>query len=180
MRKRYKWNGMLLVALLLALALGGRPAKALETAAAGQGQEAIPSEGVVYTVTYPDGSIVTENEAGKPLGYQDVLRLLQEENWKHMGSYTTDKNGEILLPAAWREGRLRILESKAPEGYLMGEVKEKTVDLKEGSILFVNPRDPGKQPSPPPSMGDDSRLLLWVMLALSAGGGLLLLKRKDG
>ena len=180
MRKRYKWNGMLLVVLFVILALGGRPAKALETAAAGQGQEALPSEGVVYTLTYPDGTIITENEAGEPLGYQDVLRLLQPENWKQMGSFATDKEGEILLPAAWSEGRLRILESKAPEGYLMGEVKEKTVDLKEGSILFVNPRDPGKQPSPPPSMGDDSRLLLWFMLALSAGGGLLLLKRKDG
>ncbi|MBQ7146227.1 MAG: LPXTG cell wall anchor domain-containing protein [Lachnospiraceae bacterium] len=177
MRKIYKWNGMLLLALVLALALGSRPAKALETAAAGQGQEAIPSEGVVYTVTYPDGSIVTENEAGEPLGYQDVLRLLQPENWKHMGSFATDKEGEILLPAAWSEGRLRILESRAPEGYLMGKEKEKTVDLKEGSVLFINPRDPGKLS---PAMGDDSHLLLWVMLALSAGGGLLLLKRKDG
>lgn len=179
MRKRYKRNGLLL-ALFVILALGGRPARASETAASGLGQEALPSEGVVYTLTYPDGTIITENEAGEPLGYQDVLRLLREENWKHMGSFATDKEGEILLPAAWQEGRVRILESKAPEGYLMGEVKEKTVDLKEGSVLFINPRDPGKLPPQPPTMGDDSRLLLWVMLALSAGGGLLLLKRKDG
>ena len=69
-------------------------------------EDNIPKEGVLYTLTYPDGTRITTNEEGAPLKYADVTNALKEENWILLGSgFRSDANGKATLPAAWTEGR---------------------------------------------------------------------------
>lgn len=200
MKKTYTWIWIILLAMALALPFTGRTAHASGTAASGEQQETIPAEGVSYTITYPDGTVITENAAGEPLSYEDVLELLEEKNWKLLGSFTTDEKGEAVFPAEWAQGWVKIIESKAPEGYVFGEEREKTVNLQDGMVVFVNPKDksgesqpnesqsptevPTEAPMDPPTQaptegprggsgpdtGDHSNLTLWILLALGAFG----------
>ena len=107
----------------------------------------IPKQGVTYTLTYPDGTTVTENAEKKPLTYGDVIEALKEENWKLLGSdFTSDENGKVNLPTTWTKGTIRIVEKKVPAGYLQGNETEKTVDLKDGDTKFINPKKiPGEK-----------------------------------
>lgn len=145
-------------------------------------EDNIPKEGVLYTLTYPDGTRITSNEEGAPLEYADVTNALKEENWILLGSgFRSDANGKATLPAAWTEGTIRIVETKVPEGYTRGTESEKVTDLKAGSVKFINPREsitPGKK-GKTPGTGDRVNLLpLSVLLILSALGLSLLIKRR--
>ena len=148
----------------------------------------IPQENATYTLTYPDGTVVTENEDGTPLTYEDVLRLQQTENWKLLGSgFTTDKNGEAELPAEWSEGTVRIVETKVPAGYTKGDETEKIVELADGETTFVNPKEKTPDPATPesktptgktatstpatataPKTGDTQQMLLFLAVCVAA------------
>ena len=114
--------------------------------------ETVPKDADSYTLTYPDGTVVTENENGEPLTYDDVVRLQKEENWKKIGSgFTSDKNGNAKLPSSWKKGTIKIVETKVPAGYKKGKITEKVVELESGSTTFVNPKIPsGSTPSSDP------------------------------
>ena len=101
----------------------------------------IPKEGVKYKLTYPDGTVVTENEDGEPLTYDDVVRLQKEENWRKIGSgLVTDSEGKIVLPESWKKGMIKIVETQVPEGYTWGSVFQQIADLTLGSVTFINPK----------------------------------------
>lgn len=107
----------------------------------------IPKDAESYTLTYPDGTVITENEQGEPLTYDDVARLMNDENWKLMASgLVSDENGEVPLPATWEKGTIKIIETKVPEGYTQGEVSEIIAELEDGIATFVNPKV--KDPDP--------------------------------
>lgn len=124
------------IVLGLILIVGGVAVPTLATE-----NEEIPKEGVTYTLTYPDGTVITENESGQPLTYDDVMEAMEIENWKLLGDgYTSDENGKAVLPADWADGTIRLIETKVPAGYTQGEQSEKTAELKDGSTKFVNPK----------------------------------------
>lgn len=112
----------------------------LNAAAFAQDKE-IPKDGVSYTLTYPDGTAVTEKD-GKPLTYDDVSEALKEENWKLLlTGQVSDANGKVGFPASWKqEGAIKIIETKVPAGYTQGSSKELVTDLKEKSATFLNPK----------------------------------------
>lgn len=108
-------------------------------------EEDIPQVGVSYTLTYPDGTVVKEKD-GNPLTYEDVQEALKEENWKLLGSdYISDENGKVNLPASWQKGTIKIIETVVPEGYTQGSESEKIVELEDGSVTFVNPKEKEKE-----------------------------------
>lgn len=110
-------------------------------------EDDIPESGVRYTLTYPDGTVVTENAEGEPLSYNDVQELLKPANWKKMAEgLASDANGKVELDAAWKEGTIRIVETKVPAGYTQGDDSEKTAELEDGTVKFVNPKE--KDPEP--------------------------------
>ncbi|MBQ6623486.1 MAG: InlB B-repeat-containing protein [Mogibacterium sp.] len=113
-------------------------------------EDDIPESGVRYTLTYPDGTVVTENAEGEPLSYNDVQELLKPAGWKKMASgLVSDADGKVELNAAWKEGTIRIVETKVPAGYTQGDESEKTAELEDDSVEFVNPKE--KEPEPTPS-----------------------------
>lgn len=131
MKKIYKYKNYLLT-ILLSLLVFLVPVYAED--------EEIPPDAETYTLTYPDGSTYTTTD------YQEVQRLLKEENWKKIGSgFTSDKNGNVELPAGWTSGTIKIVETKVPSGYTQGD-KQKIVKLEDKETTFVNPKS--KPPVP--------------------------------
>ena len=61
----------------------------------------------------------------------------------------SDADGKVELKAAWKEGTIRIVETKVPAGYTQGDESEKTAKLQDGTVEFVNPKE--KDPKPEPS-----------------------------
>ena len=150
MKKVRMTNGILVSVLALTLLFAaGITAFAAGTAS---DEKSIPEDAESYTLTYPDGTVVTKNENGEPLTYADVTRLLKEENWKEMAmGLTSDEKGNVILDPQWEKGTIKIVETGVPEGYLKGGETEKVVDLAEGNTTFVNPRKPQPEPDPQPS-----------------------------
>lgn len=115
-------------ALGLALALPS-PALAAET---------------TYTLTYPDGSVVTTTDKA------EAEQL--EGEWKLLYSGETDADGNIVLEGWAESGEIKVVETEVPEGYT-AETTETITDLANGSVTIVNTKvtepDPGK-PSPTP------------------------------
>lgn len=142
--------------LFVTLALTLLVATSITVFADEAGSEAeIPTEGVTYTLTYPDGSVITENESGEPLTYDDVTRLMKEENWKLLASgLVSDENGEAALPATWEKGTIKIIETKVPEGYTQGEVSEVIAELENGTATLINPKIKDPEPSVEPKPSD--------------------------
>lgn len=137
--------------------------------------EDIPSEGVTYTLTYPDGSVVTTDS------YEEVQELLKEENWKKIGEgFTSDKDGNAYLPEEWISGTVKIVESKVPSGYSQGD-KEKIVDLEEGEVTFVNPKStPPNVPYQIPTTGvEEERNIVLGISVLAICSMIYLSFKKD-
>ena len=143
-RKRNRNREYILASVLAVLVALMFTLSQLPTYAAEDDLSNIPESGVKYTLTYPDGTAVTTNEDGDPLTYQDVEEALKEENWLLLLSdLKSDAEGRVELPAEWDiNGTIKIVETKVPEGYTEGDVKEQTVLLEEGTAIFVNPKDP--------------------------------------
>lgn len=139
----------------------------------------IPKDAESYTLTYPDGTVITENEQGEPLTYDDVVRLMNDENWRLMArGLVSDENGEIPLPATWEKGTIKIIETKVPEGYTQGEVSEIIAELEDGIATFVNPKV--KDPTPAAKTGDTSDIVLWTgVLGLAMASAWTLRAHKD-
>lgn len=104
---------------------------------------AVPSvalaAGETYTLTYPDGSVVTTTDKAE-------AERLQDE-WKLLYTGETDSDGNIVL-AGWAEsGQIRIVETEVPEGYT-ADATETMADLKDGSVTIVNRKDEEPEPGP--------------------------------
>ena len=95
--------------------------------------------GETYTLTYPDGSVVTTIDKAE-------AERLQDE-WKLLYTGETDSDGNIVL-AGWAEsGQIRIVETEVPEGYT-ADATETMADLKDGSVTIVNRKDEEPEPGP--------------------------------
>ena len=113
----------------------------LSIVSAEENTQDIPSDAEKYTLTYPDGEVVTVNGTGEALTYDDVLAAIKADNWKLLGSgYTSGKDGKAFLPNGWTNGTIRIVETKVPTGYTAGDEQQKTVKLEDGQTVFVNPK----------------------------------------
>lgn len=127
-------------------------------------EDEIPKTGVTYTLTYPDGTTVTQNEKGSALTYDDVQKLLKTENWRKMATgLVSGADGKVNLDPSWTKGTIRIVETKVPAGYMQGEESEKTAKLEDGSTTFVNPREDDSTTSGGTKTGDGSKLTLYIL-----------------
>ena len=107
---------------------------------------------IMYTLTYPDGSIETT--------YDKSVAEKKTKNWKLLYEGTTDEKGQIILKDWMTEGNIRIVEIEAPEGYEI-ITKEKEVSLEDGEVTFVNKKKEEPKPETPrpvtiPKTGIDS------------------------
>ena len=139
--------------------------------------EEIPPDAETYTLTYPDGSTYTTND------YQEVQRLLKEENWKKMATgLTSDKNGNVELPAEWTTGTIKIVEAKVPAGYTQGD-KQKIVKLEDKETTFVNPKVKPPVPNKKtpgsyvPKTGDQN-IYVWLLALMASLIGLFVSVRR--
>lgn len=127
-------------------------------------EDEIPKTDVTYTLTYPDGTTVTQNEKGSALTYDDVQKLLKTENWRKMATgLVSGADGKVNLDPSWTKGTIRIVETKVPAGYTQGEESEKTAKLEDGSTTFVNPREDDSTTSGGTKTGDGSKLTLYIL-----------------
>ena len=111
--------------------------------------------GTIFTLTYPDGSVVTTEDE------EEAQRLADE--WKLLYTGTTDDKGEITLEGWAQEGQILIRETEVPSGY-KAETTETTADLKDGEVTIVN------QKIDVPQTGDAKNPVLWA--AIGAGAAL--------
>lgn len=95
---------------------------------------------------YPYGSIhiqKTDGETKQPL--EGAEFKLTESNGAFVGNYTTDANGEILIPNL-KPGSYIVTETKAPDGYALSSGCAKTVvigtDGKVQNLNFTNTKLP--------------------------------------
>ena len=159
-------------------------------------ENGVPKEGVTYTLTYPDGTVV------KTQDYEEAKRL--EATWQKIYESKTDKEGKITLEDWKKNGQVKIVEKEVPAGYT-ADSTETIVDLSEGSVDIVNKKveevkDEFVEPTTGPETaqvlgaeenperesvesvagnssktGDDSPVTLWIILAALAaciGGGI--------
>ena len=88
--------------------------------------------GKTYTVEFTNrkkASLIikkVDDVTGAPL--VGAKFLVEKQNGEHVGEYTSDKTGTILVPAA-SPGWYLVRETKAPEGYILDETP-KTVEVK--------------------------------------------------
>lgn len=95
---------------------------------------------------YPYGSIhiqKTDGETKQPL--EGAEFQVTESNGAFVGNYTTDANGEILIPNL-KPGSYIVTETKAPDGYALSSGCAKTVvigtDGKVQNLNFTNTKLP--------------------------------------
>ena len=120
--------------------------------------------GTVYTLTYPDGSVVTTTDEA------EAKKL--EGEWKLLYTGKTDADGKIVLPGWAESGPIKIVEKEVPAGYTADTTTHET-DLSKGKITIINKR---KKPDTPKT-GDEAQPLLYAAAALGSlallGGALL-------
>jgi len=163
--------------------------------------ENVPKDAKKYTLKWADGS------KSEYTGYDEVVKAAQEE--KLLGTYTTDRKGEIKLSGYLPSGEIRIYEAVIPEGYTVDERNTKA-DLAKGSIRIVNRKaqanstDTKENPVRPfkkdnaagevispatsktvtaPGTGDIDHTPLWTVIAAGAAvviAGTVLVKKKKG
>ncbi|MBQ6476703.1 MAG: hypothetical protein IJJ34_10945 [Clostridia bacterium] len=114
----------------------------------------VKAEGdTIFTLTYPDGTVVTTDDE------EEAQRLADE--WKLLYTGTTDDKGEITLEGWAQEGQILIRETEVPSGY-KAETTETTADLKDGEVTIVN------QKIDVPSTGDTMKWLPWAVVGCAA------------
>ena len=114
----------------------------------------VKAEGdTIFTLTYPDGTVVTTDDE------EEAQRLADE--WKLLYTGTTDDKGEITLEGWAQEGQILIRETEVPSGY-KAETTETTTDLKDGEVTIVN------QKIDVPSTGDTMKWLPWAVVGCAA------------
>ena len=91
-----------------------------------------------YTLTYPDGSTVTTDDKAEALSLLDKWVLLDED-------LATDENGQIILEDWMRSGQIKIVETEAPEGYVINE-KETIALISDEEAKIINNKKPGNPP----------------------------------
>ena len=126
------------------------------------------AEETVYTLTYPDGSVVTTRDEA------EAKRL--EGEWKLLYSGKTDAEGKIVLSGWAESGTIKIVEKAIPEGYSATTTTHET-DLSSGKITIINKR---VKPTTPKT-GDEAQPMLCATLALASLtllGGVMLLNRR--
>ena len=130
MRKRiYKAAFILCLALIGALAMSGT-AFGADAAADDPAKDA--GKGIVYTLTYPDGTVKTTTD------YEEAKKMESEMILLYEGK--TDKDGKIVLPDWAREGEIKIVEKEVPAGYTAVST-ETNAKLKDGGVTIVNYKD---------------------------------------
>lgn len=90
-------------------------------------------DGTVFTLTYPDGSVVTTDDPA------EADRLLQE--YKLLYEAETNRNGEIHVKDLIRAGELRIEEIEAPDGYIRDDTVY-DVPVNDEEITIENTKRP--------------------------------------
>ncbi len=114
----------------------------------------VKAEGdTIFTLTYPDGTVVTTDDE------EEAKRLADE--WKLLYTGTTDDKGEIALEGWAQEGQILIRETEVPSGY-KAETTETTADLKDGEVTIVN------QKIDVPQTGDAKRPVHWAVIGAGA------------
>ena len=157
MKRMYQALSVLLLLVLL-MSLGAT-AFAAETDTASE---------TVYTLTYPDGSVVTTTDEA------EAKRL--EDTWKLLYSGKTDAEGKIILSDWAESGTIRIVEKQIPAGYTAITTTHET-DLSSGKITIINKR---VRPTTPKT-GDEAQPVLYAVLAgasLALAGGAVILSRR--
>ena len=155
--KKYIYGVLILAFVFLLLAI---PAFAEETAGE-----------TVYTLTYPDGSVVTTTDEA------EAKKL--ESEWKLLYTGKTDAEGKIILSGWAESGTIKIVEKAIPAGYSATTTTHET-DLSSGKITIINKR---VKPTTPKT-GDEAQPMLYATLALASltllGGAMLLNRRLRG
>ena len=160
-------------------------------------ENGVPKEGVTYTLTYPDGTVIKTDD------YEEAKRL--EATWQKIYESKTDKDGKITLEDWKKNGQVKIVEKEVPAGYT-ADTTETIVDLSDGSVDIVNQKVEevlGESEEPTGSKteeakvlgteeksekaraagstktGDESPIALWILLAALAActGGALLMRQ---
>lgn len=135
MRKRlYKAAFILCLALIAALAMSvtafGADAATDDPAKNDPAKDA--GKGIVYTLTYPDGTVKTTTD------YEEAKKMESEMILLYEGK--TDKDGKIVLPDWAREGEIKIVEKEVPAGYTAVST-ETNAKLQDGGVTIVNYKD---------------------------------------
>ena len=153
--KKYVYS--ILVVSLVFLLLAAGAAFAEETA-----------EETVYTLTYPDGSVVTTTDEA------EAKKL--ESEWKLLYTGKTDAEGKIVLSGWAESGTIKIVEKAIPAGYSATTTTHET-DLSSGKITIINKRTK----TDAPKTGDETQPLLYVagmLVSLMLLGGAVLMDRR--
>lgn len=141
-----------------------------------------------YTLTYPDGSVVTTTDKA------EAEQL--EGEWKLLYSGETDEAGDIVLEGWAESGEIMVVEAEVPEGYT-AETTETTADLADGEVTIVNTKVTEPEPTKPakktpakkasakrlPKTDDLANPRLWALVAGVgvgvAAAGIYVKKRKS-
>ena len=176
-RKMKKYRITFILGLMLLLGIG----MTATAFGAELDENGVPKEGVIYTLTYPDGTVVQTDS------YEQAKEL--ESTWKKIYEGKTDKDGRIVLENWAKEGKIKILEKQVPEGYTADSL-ETEADLADGAVNIINSktdvldetekptgpkaevRDAGANPGSAKAKGnsagtgDSSHPAIWLLVAL--------------